>query len=689
MTLLRAFVLLILASFGTILLSSCTGSSTPNNVVINGTVSSGGSAPALAIGGATVSIYQAQTDAPILVAQTTTDGAGNFTAKVPVSNANTNNNTNANSNPALYYALATKSPGIRLIASLGSGPLSAVKINDLTTVATAYAFAQFFQSDLSIAGSAIPLSIAAGMAENLVAAESGSASLVIQTSPNAYETNTWSALGTLANKLGACTQGLSNACTTLFAATPASNAALPENTLQAALNIARNPANNVSGIFNLANASNAYVPALTADQGPSSSVAREKLDAWTMAVKVNNSGNLNCPFGGPANVAFDANGYAWINNNVIQGTPNSSNCLMVLQPNGKPASGLANTPLSPITGGGILGSGFGIAIDTLGNIWSGNFGWGNNIPSIGSVTKLSSRGVPVSPSTGYTNSLLQVQGIAVDQSNNIWMASYGNNQVVVYRNGDPSSVATYSNGVSQPFGMAIASDGTAWVTYRGTGKVAKLQMINGVISEVFPPVNLPGYNNTVALSNSRPKGIAVDSQGNAWVVDGEASAVYAINSTGTIIGTYTGNGINGPWGVSIDAKGNPWIANFGTASPSARYSIVQLCGATGNCPVGLAMGGTISPSTGYSLPSAGSQVLLNSGTPLYGASGPPSFLPLMRLTSVNADMAGNIWAANNWKPSAYIDGISSDPNPGGDGMVIFIGLAAPTKAPTLGPAQSP
>ena len=682
MTKFRNFYLLVATCLSIILLSSCSGSSSPTVVVVNGAVSSGGSAPAVAIGGATVSIYQAQTGTPKLLVQATTDGAGNFTAKVPVST------TNTSSSPALYYAVATKSSNIQLIASLGSGPVSAVRINDLTTVATAYAFAQFLQNDLSIAGSAIPLSIAAGMAENLVSAESGSASLVIQTSPNKYETNAWSALGSLANKLGACTQGLNNACTALFAATPASNGALPTNTLQAVFNIARNPANNVSGIFNLANATNAYSPALTFDQGPSSSVASEKLDAWTLAVKVNNSGNANCPFGGPANVAFDANGYAWINNNVIQGTPNSSNCLMVLQPNGKPSTGLGNTPPSPITGGGILGSGFGIAIDTLGNIWSGNFGWGNNIPSIGSVTKLSSRGVPVSPSTGYTSNLLQVQGTAVDQSNNIWMASYGNNQVVVYRNGNPSSVATYSNGVSQPFGMAIASDGTAWVTYRGTGKVAKLQMINGVISNVFT-VNLPGYNNTVALSNSRPKGIAVDSLGNAWVVDGAASAVYAINSSGAIVGTYTGSAINGPWGVSIDAKGNPWIANFGSASPSNRYSIVQLCGATGNCPVGLAMGDAISPSSGYSLPSAGSQVLLNSGQPLYGTGGPPSFLPLMRLTSVNADMAGNIWAANNWKPSAYIDGISNEPNPGGDGMVIFIGLAAPTKAPTLGPAQAP
>lgn len=666
------FCSLLLTSFAAVLLSSCSGSSSPNNVVVNGSVSSGGSAPAVAISGATVSIYQAQVGAPILVAQTTTDSAGNFTAQVPV------NSSSTNGNPALYYALVSKSSNIQLIASLGSAPLSAVKINELTTVATAYAFAQFFQSDFSIAGSGVPLSIAAGMAENLVAAESGSASMVIQASPNGYETNTWSALGTLANKLAACTQGMNNACTNLFAATTASNGALPANTLQAAVNIARNPANNVSAIFNLVNGTNAYAPALTADQGPGSSAPLQKLDAWTMAVKVNNSGNPNCPFGGPANVAFDVNGYAWINNNVIQGTPNSSNCLMVLKPNGQPATGLNNTPSSPIVGGGILGSGFGLAIDILGNIWSGNFGWGNNLPSSGSVTKISSLGVPLSPSSGYTNGLLRVQGIAVDQSNNIWMASYGNNSVVVYRNGSSSDAVSFTDSNTEPFGMAIDSDGAAWVTYTGSDTVSKLKMTNGVISKLAS-IALP--------AGSNPKGIAVDRQGNAWVAAGATSTVHVINSSGVMIQTITGQGIKGPWGISVDAKGNPWVANFGTSLPSARYSIVQLCGAiAGNCPVGVTMGTAISPSaSGYSLPSAGSQVLLNSGVPLYGEGAPPSYLPLMRLTSVNADMAGNIWAANNWKPNGLNDILL---NPGGDGMVIFIGVAAPTKVPTLGPAQS-
>jgi hypothetical protein len=151
-----------------ILIAACSGNSTPNTVVVYGTVSSGGSVPAVAIGGATVSIYKAQLGAPVLLVQTTTDSAGNFTAKVPISNNG--------SSPNLYYARATKAPSTELLAILGSGPLSSVKVNELTTVAAGYAFAQFIQSDYSIAGQPLPLSIAAGMAENLVAAQSGSAS---------------------------------------------------------------------------------------------------------------------------------------------------------------------------------------------------------------------------------------------------------------------------------------------------------------------------------------------------------------------------------------------------------------------------------------------------------------------------------------------------------------------------------
>jgi hypothetical protein len=74
------------------------------------------------------------------------------------------------------------------------------------------------------------------------------------------------------------------------------------------------------------------------------------------------------------------------------------------------------------------------------------------------------------------------------------------------------------------------------------------------------------------------------------------------------------------------------------------------------------------------VPSAGSEVLLHNGDPLYGPGAPPSFIPMMRQTAVVIDQAGNIWSINNWKPDIDID---FGGNPGGDGIVIFVGLAAP------------
>jgi hypothetical protein len=54
---------------------------------------------------------------------------------------------------------------------------------------------------------------------------------------------------------------------------------------------------------------------------------------------------------------------------------------------------------------------------------------------------------------------------------------------------------------------------------------------------------------------------------------------------------------------------------------------------------------------------------------------PPCFIPAMRCTDVNIDQAGNLWSVNNWKPDFDIDTVGE--NPGGDGIIIFVGLAPP------------
>jgi hypothetical protein len=91
------------------------------------------------------------------------------------------------------------------------------------------------------------------------------------------------------------------------------------------------------------------------------------------------------------------------------------------------------------------------------------------------------------------------------------------------------------------------------------------------------------------------------------------------------------------------------------------------------------------------LPTGGTDVHLANGFRLYGEIGSyeyamnhlitldipiihPCYAPLMRITSSSIDRAGNLWVMNNWKPSAAIDLLQ---NPGGDGIVIFIGVTHP------------
>lgn len=103
----------------------------------------------------------------------------------------------------------------------------------------------------------------------------------------------------------------------------------------------------------------------------------------------------------------------------------------------------------------------------------------------------------------------------------------------------------------------------------------------------------------------------------------------------------------------------------------------KLCGIDRDaCPPGAKTGDPITPGAGYTMPSAGSQVLLHDGTPLYGPNSPPSFIPMMRQTASVIDRAGNLWTVNNWKPDLDVD---ITVNPGGDGLVIFVGLAPPPR----------
>ncbi|MDD2858545.1 MAG: hypothetical protein PHU75_07705 [Candidatus Nanopelagicales bacterium] len=262
------------------------------------------------------------------------------------------------------------------------------------------------------------------------------------------------------------------------------------------------------------------------------------------------------------------------------------------------------------------------------------------------------------------------------------MASYGNSRVQVFPHGDPSaSLPFHADANTEPFDIRLDAQGDAWVSYTGTSMVSKLHLTPTGVQRLF----------TAAVgSGANPKGVAVDSGGNAWVAAGKEDAVYAFDSAGTPLGRFTGAGVNGPWGVTVDSSSSVWVANFGGVTQAdVKYGVSRLCGAVaGTCPAGMRIGDAMTPSTGFTLPSGGDPVRLRSGALLYGTSGPRVLKPLMRETAAQVDVAGNLWVTNNWKPSGAIDTVGG--NPGGDGIVVFVGVASPVQ-PKLynGPPTAP
>ncbi|HEU4880692.1 MAG TPA: hypothetical protein VFT45_00565 [Longimicrobium sp.] len=638
------------------------------NQELAGTVQSGGTDTPRPLRGAAVTLYQAGASEPIGSATTGKDG----TFSIGTGGATTD---------SIFYAVARVHERGVLMAIVGPRMRGPIVINELTTVAAAFSMAQFADG-ATLAGNAFGLRIAAGMNDNLVDTRTGQPSAVLLGAPNADQTNTLRSTRSLANLVAACVRHTPGEEARFFQlATPPGGAA-PGDTFQALLSIARNPANNAGALYNQSQGiPTVYSPPLFSAP-----------DAWTLAVKVNNSGDDNFMFGGPANIAFDRNGYAWIGNNVFQGTPNSGNFIIVLQPDGRPADGRNGMPKSPVFGGGLKGPGWGVTIAPNGHVWVGNFGWGpkSEWPHHGSVSEFLPDGTPVSGEHGHQEGLLhRAQAVVSDPDGNIWMASFQNGRVVVYLGGDPHNHQSKDVGEGT-FGIAMAPDGTAWVSVGGgglgwpqpsDGSVCRFRLVDGQLT--------PLQNEPLSVGNAN-KAIATDSLGNAWLASGGDSTVYLLTPQDdhVVVQAYTGvGGLDAPWGICVDGDDHVWVGNFGAMGLESDFitaSLSQLAGANpATRPAGVNPGDPLSPPTGYTLPSAGEQVLLHNGDPVY-KDGTECYTPLMRATSCQIDQAGNVWVVNNWKPRFRTAFEPNHGNPGGDGVVIFVGLAKPPAWPWNG-----
>jgi len=550
-----------------------------------------------AVDGAEVQLYVAGstgygTGAALLAPAAFTDESGKFIIQGDVT---------CPSSGALTYLMASgghtgtgsDNAAIMLMAALGTcGSLSsstAITVNEVTTVAAVWALAPFLKSGGLLgtsSGNSQGLANAFANVNNLVTLSSGA------TPGRAAPSNATipaTKIETLADILDACvSQSDATACSTLFAAATPAGGSAPDNTLDAALDIARNPAANVSALFALAGTSAPFQPILTAAPPD-----------WTLAVSYSGGGLST-----PGSIALDAAGNAWV--------ANYFGSVTELSTSGQPIS-----PAGGFTGGG-LGESYGLAINTDGSVWVTDEQSSGVNGGEGSITVLNSSGQPVSGTAGYFGGgIFFPIAAAADTDGSVWIADYGDSTATRFAmNGTAISSSTGfgSSELEGPVAVAIDANHNAWFANQAaqTGSVTSVSADGSKV-------------NTFACGGDAPSGVATDAIadmpnaaiGHVWTANYYSDSVseLALHSDGsvTVVGNpSTGGGILHPNGVAVDGAGNVWVANYRGAS------ISELQGANGAAP-----GTPFSPSVGF-----GSDASLSAP---FG---------------VAVDASGNVWVSN-------------------------------------------
>jgi hypothetical protein len=584
-------------------------------------------------------------------------------------------------------------PAIALLAVLGGKPPAKVVINEMTTVASVWTNAQFLES-ATLKGYALGLKIAAGNVPSFVDLSTGGWGGAIQDPLNSGQTPTMANFATLADLLAGCNARVSSdACSKLFSATTPPTGGAPTDTLTAAEAIARYPWYEPERLYALLGEFYPVPKGKNLRPVPYMPYLNWAPSAWVLPLKFDGGGYRA---GGKA--MFDSEGNLWVGDNFTVGWQGQDSLweghATKFAPNGR--------ALSPVTtgftGGGMEGGTFGAAVDAHDNAWLTSYG-------SKSMTVFDKNGKPLTPPEGITfnGRLGLMQGIIITPNGDVWALGIEKRQLVHFPKGDLTKGRIVCEGNSAepcksfvaPFHLGIDHQDRIWVTNSGIDHVTRFPAADPSKTENFKV----GFNSS---------GLAIDSRGDVWVTNrfgsgllgmahlvdmgvrlklaGVAAASDYLTKTmsrqrggffgGSVTllrpdGTpypgspFTGSGLPGPWAAAVDGNDNVWISNFA----AANSPIAELCGIrTENCPPGMKTGDQISPPGGY----------VGGG--------------LQMQVDIAVDPAGNVWVTNNWQD---IDSCIGTPHEalstrcGGQGVVVFYGMAKPVRAPQIGPARQP
>ncbi|WP_150110624.1 hypothetical protein [Granulicella mallensis] len=594
------------ANSGTIAITT-----SPTGPALNGSVQAG-TQPVV---GASVFLYAAGTSgyasASAQIAAATTDKNGKFTVSAGYT---------CPSPISQMYLVATggkvganaANPNLSMMTALGSCNglgSSAVVVNEVTTVASAWATAPFAandeltgnSSDLYLgtsSGNLSGLANAFAAVNNLVDITTGQARFVI---PAANAAVPYVEINTLANALNACTgtsggvEGDGSPCGVLFTATdtlPAgkfNGTIAPSDTLQAAFNIAQHPGANTEAyildslnLFTLGTSVSPFQPILTALPGD-----------WSISLNYTSGGGLTTT-GTVGSFAVDASGNLWITDTAGGDVIEWNAVGAALSPStGFPAGGgllaidangnvwvSGNSVLSELTNlgtpvlgspfAGVAGGGSDMAFDAQDNLWIANGG---------GVNEFNNLGVELSPASGFTNSGNSgITAVGIDSSNNVWIGNSISTAPSIFSElTNPGGELIVNSGLA-PTGEGItilpqlASDGKGdiWgvsasgnAENNGSAVVCEVPPYGGLGTTLIPTcysgVGYPATPGSFPIG-ANPQGLAFDGAGGLWIA-GPGGGVFLRDA----MGNYASAGVSipvpnaGSLRAAVDGAGNVWV----------------------------------------------------------------------------------------------------------------------------------
>jgi hypothetical protein len=419
--------------------------------------------------GSTVQLYAAGTggyglgSTAIGTAAATTDGNGNFTLSFLCPSSTSQIYVVADGgNPGL--AAGTNNPNLAMMTAIGScGAVAApnatatVVVNEVTTVAAVWALQQFMASPTinttqgvpSVGTSAtsyggvqtgiIGLQNAFAMVNNMVNNTIGSAAVPT----NAWSTPEITKIDSLADILYTCDSTnptTSTACSTLITDATPSAKTKALDTIQVAWYMAQNPGSNVTNLYKL-------IPSTPA--APFAGLTATPND-WTVGVNLaptyTSGTTTSYGISTPHHVAIDRFGNVWLSNNgshsgMVYATPTGTgfggpaSSIVELAANGSVLMNPVASFTASTTGGAYsqftakpssntiaFSAPKMVAVDTSNNVWVANYGGATGTPAAGSIGYFNgSTGFNIAGSVGGGYFVGGAPwGIAIDGHNNVY-----------------------------------------------------------------------------------------------------------------------------------------------------------------------------------------------------------------------------------------------------------------------------